>query len=112
MKSPYHRSIGSARIIVTLVVRNNSHQQTTNEIDMKKLGTSLIALGFAAAIFATASAEGNDQARPSSEQGQQRKGRVAFIAKSQSQEGTKHAEARYDFGDAAAYENAHPGDGG
>jgi hypothetical protein len=79
---------------------------------MKKLGTSMIALGVAGAMFATASAEANDKARSSIELGQQRKARVAFVANSQPQRGTKHPEARYDFGDAASYENAHPGDGG
>jgi hypothetical protein len=84
-------------------------QQT--KLHMKKLGTSMIALGFAAAMFATASAEANDKASASNAQGNQRKARVAFVAQSQRQ-GTTDAEVKYDFGDAAAYEKAHPGDGG
>jgi hypothetical protein len=75
---------------------------------MKKLGTSLIALTAAAAMFVTACAEADNQARSSNEQGHQRKPRVALGTNSQQQQGSMHPEADYDFGDAAAYYNLHP----
>jgi hypothetical protein len=86
------------------------HKQQTKR-NMKKLGTSLIALGMAGAMFATVSAEANDKVRSSNEQGHQQNARVAFVANSQRQ-GPTDAEEQSDFGDAAAYEDAHPGDGG
>jgi heat shock protein HslJ len=78
---------------------------------MKILGTSMIALTAAAAMFVTACAEANNKARSSNEQGHQRKERAAVVTNSQEKQGSMHPEADYDFGDAAAYYNAHP-DGG
>jgi hypothetical protein len=75
---------------------------------MKKLGTSMIALTAAAAMFVTACAEANNKARSSNEQGHLRNERVAVVTNSQGQQGSMHPEADYDFGDAAAYYNLHP----
>jgi outer membrane lipoprotein-sorting protein len=75
---------------------------------MKKLGTPLIALTAAAAMFVTACAEANTKAQSANEQGHQRKARVADVTNSQQQQGSLHPEADYDFGDAAAYYNLHP----
>jgi hypothetical protein len=74
---------------------------------MKKLGTSLIALGFAAAMFATASAEANDKVTSA----RQQESRVTVTAPSLPQASTQ-TEAQYDFGDADAYYNEHPEGGG
>jgi outer membrane lipoprotein-sorting protein len=79
---------------------------------MKILGTSLIALTAAAAMFLTACAEANNKAWSSNEQDHQRKARVADVTNSQQQQGSMHPEADYDFGDADAYRNLHPEGGG
>jgi hypothetical protein len=74
---------------------------------MKRLGTSLIALGFAAAMFATASAEANDKVTSA----RQQEARVSVIAKSRPQF-NRAAEEQYDFGGAESFDNEHPEGGG
>jgi ABC-type glycerol-3-phosphate transport system substrate-binding protein len=78
---------------------------------MKKLGTSLIALGFAAAIFATASAEAKDKTASESRQDNDQTAEVTVTASSLPQDSTD-TEEQYDFGGADAYENSHPAGGG
>jgi hypothetical protein len=78
---------------------------------MKKLGTSLIALGIAGAIFATASAEANDKTASAPRQGNEQTERVTVTAPSLPQV-SGETEEQYDFGAADAYYNEHPEGGG
>jgi isopentenyl diphosphate isomerase/L-lactate dehydrogenase-like FMN-dependent dehydrogenase len=78
---------------------------------MKKLGTSLIALGFAAAIFAAAPAEANDKTASASRQGDEQSEGVTVTAPSLPQV-SGETEEQYDFGAADAYYNEHPEGGG
>jgi hypothetical protein len=80
------------------------------KLHMKKLGTSLIALGVAGAIFATASASANDKATSV----RQQTSRVALVAQSRPQAKTPISENKevYDFGGAESFENEHPEGGG
>jgi len=79
---------------------------------MKKLGTSLIALGFAAAIFATASAEAKDKTASASRRHNEQTAEGVTVTAPSLPQVSGETEEQYDFGAADAYYNEHPEGGG